>query len=92
MCRISREAPTTPNPCIEAFNAANETFEQFHRSFLNIAGVNNDAELWGKAQDLFKTFETTLRSSVNDLNEEVCVKFISRTISISYSGDEININ
>lgn len=73
-CRVAREAPAA-NPWLDAWNLANETIEQFHRSFLNIAGVQSDAELWGKARTQFTTYENTLRSGVASLEEEV--RFVS---------------
>lgn len=74
--RVAREAPAQDaNPWLDAWNLANETIEQFHRSFLSIAGVQNDAELWTKARQQFTTYEASLRSNVAQLEEEVCTFF-----------------
>lgn len=49
----------------------NETFESVHRSFLSVAGVKNDEEFFSKAQSQFQTFQNTIKSGIDDLNEEV---------------------
>lgn len=49
----------------------NETVESVHRSFLTIAGVGSDAEFFSKAQAQFDTFQNTIKSGVEQLNEEV---------------------
>lgn len=49
---------------------ANETFEAFHKSFLNIAGVKSDDEFWAKSKSNFDTFQNTITSTAKDLNEQ----------------------
>lgn len=56
---------------------ANETFEQFHRSFLNLAGVKNDNELWQQTTNQFKSYETKLKSGVAELNEDVSATILN---------------
>lgn len=67
--RVAREAPTS-SPIDDAFKLANETFEAFHKSFLNIAGVKSDDEFWAKSKSNFDTFQNTITSTAKDLNEQ----------------------
>lgn len=69
--RVARDAPTTTSPITDMFNLAEETFEAFHRSFLNIAGAKDDAEFWAKSKTNFETFQNTLTTTAKDLNEQV---------------------
>lgn len=48
-----------------------DLLSQLHTSFLSVAGVKNDDELWNKAKDQIKTFESSLRSGVAKINQEV---------------------
>lgn len=61
---------------LDAWNLGNEAIEQLHRSFLNVAGVRSDDELWTKARQQFTTYEASLRSNVAQLEEEVCTLFV----------------
>lgn len=69
--RVARESPTTASPIAEMVNLAESTFEAFHKSFLNIAGVKDDAEFWAKSKTNFETFQNTLTETAKDLNEQV---------------------
>lgn len=72
MGRQHAPAPTTTaSPFVDALNSLNETFETIHRSFLSVAGVGSDAEFLQKAQGQFDTFQNTIKSGVDQLNEEV---------------------
>lgn len=73
--RYARDAPTTASPVADIFNMFNETFEAFHQSVLSVAGVKSDAEFWGKVQGDFKTFENSVKSGLDNLYEEVSIKF-----------------
>lgn len=73
-CRVGRVSPpatTTPSPWVDALNMLNETVESVHRSFLTIAGVGSDEEFFSKARTQFDTFQNTIKSGVDQLNEEV---------------------
>lgn len=75
MGRVARDTAASTTSAADSWDSAwelaNRTFSQFHDSFLGLVGVNSDAELMTKAQEQFNTFESSLRTNVAKLSEEV---------------------
>lgn len=80
MGRVARDTAASSTTAADswerALEFANQTFNQFHDSFLGLVGVKSDSELMAKAQEEFNTFEASLRSNAAKLTEEVICRFV----------------
>lgn len=71
---VIADRPDTGSETLDTIIAkSDDTFKDLHQGFLNLAGVNTDAQFKKKVEDSVKNFGNTLSEKLKALKEEVCI-------------------